>query len=51
MISLSLRIASHVTGFVHVQTNPAYAYSIAETVENAKRKIPANQKERGLFLD
>ena len=45
MISLSLRIAPLITGFVHVQTNPAYAYSTSETVENARRKPFILQEE------
>ena len=38
MISLSLRMAPYVKGFVHVQTNPSYSYSTSKTIENARRK-------------
>lgn len=38
MISLSLRMASFVKGFVHVQTNPSYSYSTSKTIENARRR-------------
>lgn len=37
MVSLSLRMAPHVKGFVHVQTNPSYSYSTSKTIENARR--------------
>lgn len=37
MISLSLRMAPHIKGFVHVQTNPSYSYSTSKTIENARR--------------
>lgn len=37
MIRLSLRMVSHVKGFVHVQTNPLYSYSTSKTIENAQR--------------
>ncbi|CAD6593051.1 MAG: hypothetical protein ASARMPREDX12_006678 [Alectoria sarmentosa] len=39
MISLSLRMAPHIKGFVHVQTNPSYSYSTTKTIENARRII------------
>jgi len=32
-------MAPHITGFIHVQTNPFHAYSTPDTVENAKRKL------------
>ena len=38
MISLSLRMAPYVKGFVHVQTNPSYSYSTSRTVESARRR-------------
>ncbi|KJK78373.1 hypothetical protein H634G_06546 [Metarhizium anisopliae BRIP 53293] len=39
MVKLQLRLIQHVTGFIHVQTNPKLAYSTASTVENAKRIV------------
>ncbi|KID98358.1 Aldolase-type TIM barrel, partial [Metarhizium majus ARSEF 297] len=41
MVKLQLRLIQHVTGFIHVQTNPKLAYSTASTVENAKRTHPS----------
>ena len=38
MISLSLRMAPYLQGFVHVQTNPSYSYSTFKIIENARRK-------------
>ncbi|GAQ39636.1 transaldolase [Aspergillus niger] len=37
MISLSLRIAPHITGHIHIQTNPYYSYSTEKTIVNALR--------------
>ncbi|KAL2255980.1 hypothetical protein VTK26DRAFT_2396 [Humicola hyalothermophila] len=37
MVALSIRIAPHTTGFLHVQTNPKFAYSTHKTVKNAER--------------
>ncbi|KAK4237530.1 hypothetical protein C8A03DRAFT_15944 [Achaetomium macrosporum] len=39
MVGLSLRIAPHTTGYLHVQTNPKLAYSTVKTVKNAERII------------
>ncbi|KAK3305635.1 uncharacterized protein B0T15DRAFT_397241 [Chaetomium strumarium] len=39
MVGLSLRIAPHTTGYLHVQTNPKLAYSTATTVKNAERIV------------
>ncbi|KAK0736025.1 hypothetical protein B0T21DRAFT_366149 [Apiosordaria backusii] len=37
MVGLSLGIASHTTGCLHVQTNPKLAYSTSKTIKNAER--------------
>ncbi|KAK4176588.1 putative transaldolase [Triangularia setosa] len=37
MVNLSLRIASHTTGCLHIQTNPKLAYSTSKTIRNAER--------------
>ncbi|KAL2174831.1 uncharacterized protein P884DRAFT_279767 [Thermothelomyces heterothallicus CBS 202.75] len=39
MVNLSLRMAPHTTGYVHVQTNPKLAYSAEKTAKNAERII------------
>jgi len=39
MVSLSLRIVPHLTGYVHTQTNPLYSYSKAKTIANAERIV------------
>ncbi|CAL00250.1 uncharacterized protein An07g03160 [Aspergillus niger] len=39
MISLSLRIAPHITGHIHIQTNPYYSYSTEKTIVNALRIV------------
>ncbi|KAH6847571.1 hypothetical protein B0I37DRAFT_354298 [Chaetomium sp. MPI-CAGE-AT-0009] len=39
MVGLSLRIAPHTTGYLHVQTNPKLAYSTEKTIKNAERII------------
>ncbi|KAH7336075.1 transaldolase [Rhexocercosporidium sp. MPI-PUGE-AT-0058] len=39
MVSLQLEISHHVTGFVHVQTNPYYSYDTETTIKNARRII------------
>ncbi|KAM0466730.1 hypothetical protein ACHAPV_000236 [Trichoderma viride] len=39
MVKLQLLIAPHVTGYLHVQTNPKLSYSQTGTVNNAKRII------------
>ncbi|KAG4433445.1 hypothetical protein IFR05_011071 [Cadophora sp. M221] len=39
MVSLQLEISHHVTGFVHVQTNPYYSYDMDKTVKNARRIV------------
>ncbi|PYH92225.1 transaldolase [Aspergillus ellipticus CBS 707.79] len=39
MISLSLKIAPHITGYIHIQTNPYYSYSTEKTIANALRII------------
>ncbi|THD00433.1 hypothetical protein EYZ11_000160 [Aspergillus tanneri] len=35
MVRLALKIAPHIRGNVHVQTNPYYSYSTEKTIENA----------------
>ncbi|KAJ6437364.1 LOW QUALITY PROTEIN: reverse transcriptase domain protein [Purpureocillium lavendulum] len=40
MVKLQLLIAPHVTGFVHVQTNPKLSFSATLTIRNAKRMSP-----------
>lgn len=37
MVQLSLQIAPHISGIVHTQTNPRYAYDTLATVSNALR--------------
>ncbi|KAK4159440.1 hypothetical protein QBC43DRAFT_222016 [Cladorrhinum sp. PSN259] len=39
MVGLSLRMAPHTTGFLHVQTNPKHAYSAEKTIKNAERIV------------
>ncbi|KAH7409507.1 transaldolase [Cadophora sp. MPI-SDFR-AT-0126] len=39
MVSLQLEVSYHVTGFVHVQTNPYYSYDTDKTVKNARRIV------------
>ncbi|KAK0109988.1 hypothetical protein ONS95_002653 [Cadophora gregata] len=39
MVILQLKISHHVTGFVHVQTNPYYSYDTGKTVKNARRIV------------
>ncbi|PWY96351.1 transaldolase [Aspergillus sclerotioniger CBS 115572] len=39
MLSLSVKIAPHITGYIHVQTNPYYSYSTQKTVQNALRLV------------
>ncbi|KAB8076452.1 transaldolase [Aspergillus leporis] len=39
MVKLSLRIAPHIRGYVHIQTNPYYSYSVEKTIVNALRII------------
>ncbi|KAL2069172.1 hypothetical protein VTL71DRAFT_15510 [Oculimacula yallundae] len=39
MVSLQLEISRHITGLVHVQTNPYYAYDSHKTVDNARRIV------------
>jgi hypothetical protein len=36
MVGLSLRMAPHTTGYLHVQTNPKISYSTQKTIENAE---------------
>ena len=38
MIGLSLRIAPHITGCIHVQTNPKLAYDTQRTIKNAESR-------------
>jgi hypothetical protein len=38
MVKLQLQFMQHVTGYVHVQTNPKLSYSTSATVGNARRK-------------
>ncbi|KAK4665087.1 uncharacterized protein QC763_511535 [Podospora pseudopauciseta] len=37
MVNLALLIAPHITGRLHIQTNPKLAYSTAKTIKNAER--------------
>ncbi|KAB8218293.1 hypothetical protein BDV33DRAFT_192819 [Aspergillus novoparasiticus] len=39
MVKLALRIAPHINGHVHIQTNPYYSYSVEKTTVNALRII------------
>jgi len=39
MVSLALKIAPHIRGRVHIQTNPYYSYSTEKTIANAIRMI------------
>ncbi|AEO68193.1 uncharacterized protein THITE_2051797 [Thermothielavioides terrestris NRRL 8126] len=39
MVGLSLRMAPHTTGYLHVQTNPKLAYSAQKTIKNAERIV------------
>ncbi|PYI28010.1 transaldolase [Aspergillus indologenus CBS 114.80] len=42
-IKLALKIAPHITGSIHIQTNPYYAYSTTKTFTNAWRIIHLTQ--------
>lgn len=44
MVQLSLKFASHVTGYLFVQTNPQWAYSTERTVKSAESKSEASKK-------
>ncbi|KAF7123011.1 hypothetical protein CNMCM5793_001187 [Aspergillus hiratsukae] len=39
MVRLALRIAPHIAGRVHIQTNPYYSYSTEKTIVNALRIV------------
>ncbi|KAK4227328.1 hypothetical protein QBC38DRAFT_196531 [Podospora fimiseda] len=39
VVALSLRMAPHTSGFVHVQTNPKWANSTEKTIKNSERLI------------
>ncbi|KAI0170031.1 transaldolase [Pestalotiopsis sp. NC0098] len=39
MVKLALRIVPYLTGYSHIQTNPAYSYDTQKTAENARRII------------
>ncbi|KAL8907691.1 MAG: hypothetical protein Q9207_001260 [Kuettlingeria erythrocarpa] len=39
MVKLSLRVAPHICGMVHMQTNPRYAYDTEETLSSAFRIV------------
>ncbi|KAM0324894.1 hypothetical protein ACHAQA_007860 [Verticillium albo-atrum] len=39
MVRLSIRFAPYVTGYLHIQTNPHWAYSSEYTYSNAKRIV------------
>ncbi|KAE8349288.1 transaldolase [Aspergillus coremiiformis] len=39
MVRLALRIAPHIRGHVHIQTNPYYSYSVKKTIVSALRII------------
>ncbi|BCR91001.1 transaldolase family protein [Aspergillus chevalieri] len=39
MVKLALRIAPHITGHVHIQTNPYYSFSTEKTIVNALRIV------------
>lgn len=35
MVKLAIKIAPHIRGHVHIQTNPYYSYSTEKTIVNA----------------
>ncbi|OJJ80652.1 transaldolase family protein [Aspergillus glaucus CBS 516.65] len=39
MVKLALKIHPHITGHVHIQTNPYYSYSTEKTIVNALRIV------------
>jgi transaldolase len=39
MARLQLEISDHVTGFVHVQTNPYHSYDTEKIVKGARSKL------------
>ncbi|PYH48833.1 transaldolase family protein [Aspergillus saccharolyticus JOP 1030-1] len=43
MIKLALKIAPHIKGYIHIQTNPYYSYSTEKTIVNALRIIQLAQ--------
>lgn len=58
MVNLSLRMASHTTGYLHVQTDPRLAYSTQRTIKNAESKwttalplliVPTRSHPRGII--
>lgn len=44
MVNLQLRFVPNLAGYIHVQTNPKYSYSVQKTVKNAERKFSTNSK-------
>lgn len=44
MVKLALKIHPHITGHVHIQTNPYYSYSTEKTIVNALRTPPPYSK-------
>lgn len=40
MVRLASNIAQHITGHVHIQTNPYYSYSVEKTIVNALSNTP-----------
>jgi len=47
MVKLQLEISKHVTGFVHVQTNPYYSYDTEKTVKNAQSSFERRSLSAG----
>lgn len=39
MVKLALKIAPHITGHIHIQTDPYYSYSTEKTIVNALRIV------------
>ncbi|KAF9894880.1 hypothetical protein FE257_004501 [Aspergillus nanangensis] len=39
MVKLALKIAPHIHGHVHIQTNPYYSYTVEKTIVNALRIV------------
>lgn len=44
MVRLALKIAPHLTGRVHIQTNPYYSYSTEKTILNAQSRNFQSEK-------
>jgi transaldolase len=49
MVKLQLEMSKHITGFIHVQTNPYYSFDTEKTVKNAQSKLFDSMLEHSLI--